>query len=746
MIFFLAPLALSGLAMLAVPIIIHLLKPRRVRVVPFSSLRWLHASQHRFSRRIQWHQLLLFLLRVAILALLVLAAARPVLRWRGGHALVQRFVIMDTGRAMAAEFRGQAEPMTMARRLAGRILAGTGPGRQTTVLIAGHAPRALGPLSADPVRCLEKIRSVVSDGSENPVTSALRLIPVLHRQAAPARAVDLIFITANLATGWGQADIAAFLKEMDVPVHVQVINTSVPDPQNAWISSAAVHGSADRFRRRIRVQLGAVGDRSQARTLRLSGIPGTPDMLRDVTLESGRINWQEFDLPPVLSIEKSPVALLTLEPPDGLADDDQYPVALSPRAQQTVLLVEPEGTHVRELQPAFHLRTALETLAETLPDRFSILARTPRTFREADLSGADLIFWVEPSSLTDAAVDLLRERISGGAALVVFTGPSMDVDFFNRRLFNPLQPAQGLMTRPVGEVVRIREASPPVRLYGLQWEHPMLASFADPAYGDLALAGFNSYRQLPVQADSGRERILASFPDQTPAIIETSFGAGRVLLLNTTANDAWSNLPRQRGFVPLLDSMMTYLTGATGSGRFCVGEPLRLALPPGVNTASVRLLDPQKTPLRLNLLQQGGRHVVQVSPVMSPGVYVLAFETDQGESVREPVVVQSGRVQSALTAMDEDVLRSWWAPAEISVQEPESAMETLRVTGKARRLESLFLVLALLALLAETVICCHLCPRAKPGMVAESTVSRRGFFAGRNPPDQETAVDEEGLI
>ena len=69
----LAPWALAAGALLAVPILIHLFKPRRVRQTPFSSLRWLHLSPQKLSRRIQWHQVLLFLLRAAWITLLVLA-------------------------------------------------------------------------------------------------------------------------------------------------------------------------------------------------------------------------------------------------------------------------------------------------------------------------------------------------------------------------------------------------------------------------------------------------------------------------------------------------------------------------------------------------------------------------------------------------------------------------------------------------------------------------------------------------
>jgi hypothetical protein len=74
---FLAPAGLRALGLLAAPIIVHLFKPRRMPPLPFSSLRWLRAAPQRMSRRVQWHQWLLFMLRAGIIAALALALARP---------------------------------------------------------------------------------------------------------------------------------------------------------------------------------------------------------------------------------------------------------------------------------------------------------------------------------------------------------------------------------------------------------------------------------------------------------------------------------------------------------------------------------------------------------------------------------------------------------------------------------------------------------------------------------------------
>jgi hypothetical protein len=81
---FLNPLLLLTLLAVAVPLLIHIFSRRRVPDVPFSTLRFLRRSDRRSMRRINLRRLLLLLLRMAAVALLALAFARPVVR--GGLA------------------------------------------------------------------------------------------------------------------------------------------------------------------------------------------------------------------------------------------------------------------------------------------------------------------------------------------------------------------------------------------------------------------------------------------------------------------------------------------------------------------------------------------------------------------------------------------------------------------------------------------------------------------------------------
>src|SRR5207302_971416 len=104
---FLTSWMLWGFAVLSVPIIIHLMQRRRVIEIPFSTLRFLKIVAAKTRRSARVENLLLLLLRCLIFALLVFAAARPVItskaRIFGGS--VARTVVIAMDNSMSMSYR-----------------------------------------------------------------------------------------------------------------------------------------------------------------------------------------------------------------------------------------------------------------------------------------------------------------------------------------------------------------------------------------------------------------------------------------------------------------------------------------------------------------------------------------------------------------------------------------------------------------------------------------------------------------
>src|SRR5437588_12231659 len=77
---FVAPFVLLGLAALTIPVLIHLIQRERKNVVHFPSLMFLRRIPYQSVRRRRIRDWPLLLLRLAALALIVMAFARPFLR------------------------------------------------------------------------------------------------------------------------------------------------------------------------------------------------------------------------------------------------------------------------------------------------------------------------------------------------------------------------------------------------------------------------------------------------------------------------------------------------------------------------------------------------------------------------------------------------------------------------------------------------------------------------------------------
>ncbi|GEM_PF-1804022 len=99
---FVNPLLLFGLAMVSAPVIIHILNKRRYRVQNWAAMDFLLAAQVSNRRRVKFEDLILLLLRMAIIGFLVMAVARPVLRGLAGWREDSRVVVMDDSFSMEA--------------------------------------------------------------------------------------------------------------------------------------------------------------------------------------------------------------------------------------------------------------------------------------------------------------------------------------------------------------------------------------------------------------------------------------------------------------------------------------------------------------------------------------------------------------------------------------------------------------------------------------------------------------------
>ncbi len=140
---FLHPLALVGLAAAAIPALLHLLERRVPPEAEFPPLRYLSEAERQNARRLKLRHLLLLLLRTALIALIVLAAARPLFPTQasGGslHEPTALAVILDNSPSSGLVVDGRPVLERLKAMARGSLALATASDRLWLVLADGVA-------------------------------------------------------------------------------------------------------------------------------------------------------------------------------------------------------------------------------------------------------------------------------------------------------------------------------------------------------------------------------------------------------------------------------------------------------------------------------------------------------------------------------------------------------------------------------------------------------------------------------
>src|SRR5207237_6285894 len=130
---------------------------------------------------------------------------------------------------------------------------------------------------------------------------------------------------------------------------------------------------------------------------------------------------------------------------------------------------------------------------------------------------------------------------------------------------------------------------------------------------------FRSYHRFQI-SPGANDTVLAWIDDEVPATVEHGVGAGKVVLFNASANDAWSDLPRLKSYLPLVDRLLAYLSAGGVRRTFTVGETITLPLPDWKAGETLFVRTPGERTLTPLVRNQAGRALTRLDAVGQPGV------------------------------------------------------------------------------------------------------------------------------
>jgi len=122
------PFLLGGMALASLPIIIHLLNRRRFKQMEWAAMDFLLKAAVRNRKRVRLENLLLLLLRTAIVVLLILAVARPFTKSQdalasifGSEGATERIIVLDDSHSMRAG-QGNRSAFEVAKQLTRKLI------------------------------------------------------------------------------------------------------------------------------------------------------------------------------------------------------------------------------------------------------------------------------------------------------------------------------------------------------------------------------------------------------------------------------------------------------------------------------------------------------------------------------------------------------------------------------------------------------------------------------------------------
>ena len=546
---FLTPLFLVGLAGLAIPVLIHLIQKERKNVVQFPSLMFLRRIPYESVQRRRIRHWLLLMMRLAALALVVFAFARPFIRrtdaaTAGASGAREVVVLVDRSYSMGYGDRWQ-RALSAARDTVNKLGASD---RGSIVFFSGGADVAVRS-TADKGRLLGALTGVEPSAGATHYGPALKLAgSILSESALPRK--DTVMVSDFQRAGWQGAE---GLRLPDGAT-LTPVDLGSSDIVNASVTPVALERSMFSNQERVSVTAGVLNHGEKA----LDGV----DVALEVDGRAIQTKRVRVDAHGSASTTFDPLTIATPNMRasirigrDALERDNMFHFVLSPARPIRVLLAQRSGSGARDV--SLYLTRALSV--GDAP-RFDLVQRDPDAISTEDLQGAGIVV-LNDVAVTASTAERLGRFVQRGGGLLFVAG---------QRGAWP-QDQAAVLPATVNEAID-RTRGQPARLVALEYGHEIFDPFRAPRSGDFSTARFYGYRAATKAPDG---IILARFDDGAPALVEKKMGSGRVLVWLSSLDLLWNDLAVKPVFLPFVHQMARHLGGYRESAPWLtVGDVL----------------------------------------------------------------------------------------------------------------------------------------------------------------------------
>jgi hypothetical protein len=626
----LAPLFLVGLLAIGLPLWLHRFARDTRTKEPFASLMLLEPSQIQRSREHTLKYLLLLALRIALLVLIVLAFAEPVLPWRAppleARDRTLHVVVLDTSLSMQ-----QGEQWAQAIERARGVIDAMRPADQGMLVTADSRVRVVrGPVNASDAAELRAALTTITPSSAR-LDYGMLMTSASSWLGTNRPPTELHFITdlQQTATPLQFADL-------EPPTGVQLVlhDVGLENATNQYVLSVA---PAEHDANTLEVRLGGSAPPDFERTVILT-VDGKERGRRTVSPADPRALFPSIDMG-----QGTYRAVVTLEPADSLPQDDQH-FAVIERREARALIV---GANSNADDVAYF---AAAVGALTNP-RLAVERTGADGLSQNALSEYSALVVSDVGVLSNAMASAIQRYLEGGGAVLMTLGP--------RSAQQDRIPLSGHSRR--GGLASSRERdTTPRRVAAVEDSHPALRE-------SQGWRSVRFFRHVPIEARP-EDRVLIRLEDGDPLLLERRIGTGRLLVLTSPLDREWNDLGVHPLFVRFVGEAARYLTATAAAPNITVG-----ALLPAASSLreGAQVFDPR------------GRRVLSLSEMVGQARLTadsIGFYEVRGGGRSEWIAVNADPRESELARMPADSVSQWeqlqTPPATASAAAPEAGSES----------------------------------------------------------------------